>query len=251
MQGVHPFAESLDDIGPIAASLRDLKLATELLLGRAMSVPIGPIRVARLGGYFLECVEADVLSALADIASHLGVLPTVELERAGIARSAAYVMTAIEGGSLHLPDLRVRAMSFDASTRDRLIAGALMPQSMHADAVRFQKDFKHGFERLFHDHDVLIAPCTPCIAPLISNSFFNWNGASVPARSHLGVLTQPISLAGLPVIAVPLRRPGLLPMGLQLIAASGREDILFELARQLDAAGITGATSPLPMDVNR
>jgi hypothetical protein len=32
-----------------------------------------------------------------------------------------------EGGSLHLDNLRIRAGDFDTATRDRLLAGALLP----------------------------------------------------------------------------------------------------------------------------
>ncbi len=37
-------------------------------------------------------------------------------------------------------------------------------------------------------------------------------------RANLGLFTQPISFIGLPVVAVPLRKPGGLPIGVQVIA---------------------------------
>ena len=43
------------------------------------------------------------------------------------ARAAAFIITAAEGGNLHSADLRSRARDFDPMTRDRFLAGALMP----------------------------------------------------------------------------------------------------------------------------
>jgi aspartyl-tRNA(Asn)/glutamyl-tRNA(Gln) amidotransferase subunit A len=54
------------------------------------------------------------------------------------------------------------------------------------------------------------------------------------------MLAQPISLAGVPVLSAPLKRPGQLPLGLQLIGAPGREGLLFDLAARLEVAGVLG-----------
>ena len=43
-------------------------------------------------------------------------------------------------------------------------------------------------------------------------------GVELPVRANLGLFTQPISFIGLPVVAVPLQRPGGLPIGVQVIA---------------------------------
>ena len=56
--------------------------------------------------------------------------------------------------------------------------------------------------------------------------------------------TPPASAPALPVIAAPLKRPGKLPLGLQLIGPPGGENRLFALAEQLEAAGLIGATTP-------
>ena len=54
----------------------------------------------------------------------------VEIPEAQRARSAAYVITASEGASLHLERLRKQANDFDPAVRDRLIAGAMIPAAM-------------------------------------------------------------------------------------------------------------------------
>ena len=67
------------------------------------------------------------------------------------------------------------------------------------------------------------------------------NGQRLPVRASMGMLTQPISFLGLPVVSVPLRTAGGLPIGLQLIAAPFNEQACLRAARVLEASGITDA----------
>ena len=92
------------------------------------------------------------------------------------------------------------------------------------------------------DVDILIAPATPCAAPTLGTEWLTLNGQRLPARASLGLLTQPISLIGLPVCAVPVWgcHPTL-PIGVQIIAAPWREDLVLRVAHHLQLAGIVHA----------
>lgn len=241
MAGVFPFVDSFDDIGPFATTIADLEAVWRVLGGTGEA---GVPRVARLGGWFDRNVAADLAAAIERVADHLGGLETVEFPDVGRARSAAYLMTAGEGGARHLPELRRRALAFDPATRDRLVAGALMPASYYRDAQRVRETFRAAAETLFERHDVLIAPCVGEVAPLIDDPHVTVDGARVPARAHLGLFTQPLSFIGLPVIAAPLLRPGKLPLGLQIVGRPGSEATLFALAGRLEREGLTGASPP-------
>jgi aspartyl-tRNA(Asn)/glutamyl-tRNA(Gln) amidotransferase subunit A len=244
LSGVAPFVDSFDDSGPFAASLPDLELAVRVLSDGKMGSGPAPIaRIGRLGGWFARNLAPDMAGAIAEVAHRLDARD-VELPEVAVARSAAYVMTAMEGGALHLPDLRRRALEFDPATRDRLLAGALMPGSAYFEAQRFRAWFAKQAAALFERFDVLIAPATGMVAPPTDAPTIEIDGQQVPARAHLGLYTQPLSFIGLPALAVPLRRPGLLPLGLQLVGAPGREASLFALAEQLEADGLTGVSPP-------
>ena len=91
---------------------------------------------------------------------------------------------------------------------------------------------------------MLVCPAAPCIAPTIADPMMRVGGKSVPARAHLGILTQPLSFIGLPVIAAPLSRPGKLPLGVQIVGAPGSENRLFEFAERLERMGLIGTSSP-------
>ena len=241
MRGVYPFVDSFDDIGPFATTIADLKLAWQVLGGVGETAPV---RVGRLGGWFERNLAPELAAALDAVDAHLGGLETVAFPEVDRARSAAFLMTAAEGGARHLPELRRRPLEFDPATRDRLIAGAMLPASQYLAAQAFRETFRAVVDALFGRHDVLIAPCVGEVAPRIDDPFITVDGERVPARAHLGRLTQPLSFIGLPVIAAPLRRPGKLPFGLQLVGTPGREGALFALAERLEADGLTGFSPP-------
>jgi Asp-tRNA(Asn)/Glu-tRNA(Gln) amidotransferase A subunit family amidase len=68
------------------------------------------------------------------------------------------------------------------------------------------------------------------------------DGLTMPLRPAFGLFTQPITCIGLPVLAVPLQNAeGQLPIGVQLIAAPWREDLLIRAAAVLEAMGICQA----------
>lgn len=70
------------------------------------------------------------------------------------------------------------------------------------------------------------------------------DGREVSVRKNLGAYTQPLSFVGVPVLAAPVNRPGLAPIGVQLIAAPGREDLLFAAALRLERQGVVAAHAP-------
>ena len=165
-------------------------------------------------------------------------------------RAAAFLITMAEGANLHLPDLRARAGDFDPATRDRFLAGALLPASWLLQAQRVRAAYRARVLPLFDSVDVVLTPAAPYVAPAIGQETVEVDGQTVPVRPNLGVFTQPFSCIGLPAMAAPLAdpraagAPGGLPIGVQLIAAPWREDLLFRAAAALERAGV--ASSPAP-----
>jgi aspartyl-tRNA(Asn)/glutamyl-tRNA(Gln) amidotransferase subunit A len=245
VEGTFPFVESLDVIGPFAASLRDLKAVQEVLSGKVLAaVETKSLRIARLEGWFRANANAELLAGIDAIAAALGSTQRMEWPMAEMARSCAFVLTAAEGGARHLESLRANAAGFDPATRARLAAGTTVPAGAVVAAQRFRDWFAMAMQALWQGVDVLIAPSVPGVAPRIDDDQIVINGQRVPARANLGIFTQPISLAGCPVLAAPLKRPGKLPLGIQLVAAPGREDTLFALAQILEDRGLIGSDPP-------
>ncbi len=238
--GVFPLAETLDDVGPFARSVADLR-AVWAVLGGSADDDCRPLRVAVLGGRFAVNLDPAQAAAIGRIAPDA---PVVDLPDVARARSAAFLITAFEGGARHREALARDAMAFDPATRDRLLAGALLPASVYAAAQAFRASFAATVAAAFAEVDVLLAPAAPGVAPLIADPRIVIDGTLRPARAELGIHTQPVSFAGVPSLAVPLLRPGRLPLGLQLIGRPGGEALLFRFAAGLEARGMIGFSPP-------
>ncbi len=261
--GTFPFVAAFDHLGPLARCVTDLALAYDAMQGpgegdpacTGRCDPVMPsldsgtagLRIAVAGGYFQRGAFPEVLAALHTVASALGATQEVDLPGAARARAAAYVITATEGAALHLDRLRTRAAEFDPAVRDRLLAGALVPASLVVQAQAFRRQFQADMRALFETVDVILAPATPCSAPMLGQQNFVLDGKEVPVRANLGVFTQPISFIGLPVVAVPVCGDGM-PVGVQVIAPAWREDVALRVARVLEREGVCAARPPVGWD---
>jgi aspartyl-tRNA(Asn)/glutamyl-tRNA(Gln) amidotransferase subunit A len=151
------------------------------------------------------------------------------------------VITAAEGASAHLADLIRRPGDFDPLTRDRFLAGALVPAVVYVQAQRFRAWYRAAVADLFGEVDVLLAPTTPCPAPRIGQDRIILDGVEVLTRPNLGVYTQPLSFIGLPVLSIPVVGPGALPLGVQVVGAPFREVDVLRVGALLEAKGVAAA----------
>jgi aspartyl-tRNA(Asn)/glutamyl-tRNA(Gln) amidotransferase subunit A len=239
-EGCLPFVHSLDVVGPLARDLDDLVLVRDVLRHNAperVDPPRGELRFGRMLGWFDRNVTDEMRAALAPLWRD-EVRVGRELQYAELARAAASVIIAGEGANFHRARLEQDAMAFDPATRDRLLAGLLLPADDYLRAQRFRHWIVARSRAQFELSDVLFSPAVPGRAPTIADPMMVFDGQPVRARSHLGIYTQPISLMGLPALVLPLAHDGPLPLGIQLVAAPGAETTLFAAARRLIAKGL-------------
>lgn len=258
--GSFPFCDSLDHLGPFGRSVRDLALAYDAMQGPAdgdlacagrpvepvlgaLDAGIAGLRIATLGGYFDTEGMPEAHAAVRAAAGALGAARTVEVAGVAEGRAAAFVITNVESAALHLKNLRSRRDDFDPDTRDRFLAGAMLPGSWYTRAQQVRAWYRAQFAEVFAEVDVLIAPATPFPAPEIGCRTVTIRGREMLTRPNIGMFTQPISAIGLPVCAVPVRRDGL-PIGVQVIAAPWREDLCLRVAAWLEKEGVAGFTAP-------
>ena len=101
-----PFVASLDHLGPLARSARDLALAYDAMQGpdpedpvcagrpvepalASIDLGIGGLRIAVAGGYFKRGASPEALDAVAHVAGALGATREIEIPEAARARAAA------------------------------------------------------------------------------------------------------------------------------------------------------------------
>jgi aspartyl-tRNA(Asn)/glutamyl-tRNA(Gln) amidotransferase subunit A len=263
-RGTFPFVDSLDHLGPLARSVRDIALAYDAMQGPdphdhacaarpvepvlpALEGGVGALRIGIAGGWIAERSGEEARTAIATVTEALNCAASVrslELDGAAAGRAAAYLITNAESSAFHLPRLRSRPEDFDPETRDRFLAGALLPARWLVEAQRVRRWWLERMMTVFAGVDLIVAPATPCSAPRIDQDTINLGGVEVPTRPNLGALAQPFSCIGLPVVTVPVFSSGSLPIGVQLIAPPWREDLCLRAAFHLERTGIAKAHPP-------
>ncbi|PHJ61424.1 amidase [Nostoc linckia z18] len=264
--GVTLFSSSFDHIGCFARSVQDIATVFDVLQGKdhrdpictkrppvetlhvtshldisAIKIALAKSAVGIAGDYFTKGAQPEALAAVQQVADALDVTEYITIPEAHRARAAAFVITASEGANLHFDKLQRRPEDFDPATRDRFLAGALIPSSWYLQAQRFRKWYRDRLREVFQNVDIILAPTTPISAPLIGQETMNLDGEEILIRPHLGLFTQPLSFVGLPVLSVPIQRPNALPLGVQLIAAPYNEALILQVAAVLEAKGIVSA----------
>ncbi|MBM3675964.1 MAG: amidase [Actinobacteria bacterium] len=109
--------------------------------------------------------------------------------------------------------------------------------------------YARGVARWFADFDVLLLPTAPEpalplgeLAPGAGDPF-----AQLMRLGELITFTLPFNATGQPAVSLPLHMSGDgLPIGVQLVARFGREDVLFRLASQLEQAAPWHSRRPAP-----
>lgn len=257
--GAYLFTGSLDHVGPLCRSAKDLSLVFDVLQGSDPTDPAqadkpymqtlaglseisDDLRIGVTGGYFTEKADPEALGAVETVTKALGAAETVIVPEAARARAAAYVITTAESSALHLRRIQTRPGDFDPDTRDRFISGAMVPAAWVQHAQRFRSWYREQVLKLFEGVDLLIAPATPFPALPSGTKTITLAGEELPARPNIGLFTQPISFIGLPVVSVPVWLEGRkLPLGVQLIAPPWREDLALKVAHILEVNGVVSA----------
>ncbi|MCW2635123.1 MAG: amidohydrolase, AtzE family [Blastococcus sp.] len=254
--GTTLFVTSLDHVGPLASTAHDLAAAYDALAGPddrdPVSAPGTPeaclpqmdrgvdgLRLAMAGGHFTEVAGDEVMSAVEAALRPLDVRRTVDVPGTAQACGASSVITSAEAGQRHLTRLRTRARDYDPAVRPALLAGALVPAVDYLAAQRFRRHYGEAVRTVFEDVDVLVMATTPCTAPRVGERFLRVRGEDLSIGANLGLLAQPWAFVGLPALSVPVRGPGDLPVGVQLVARPYDEAALFRVARALEIAGST------------
>lgn len=219
-KGVMPLGPSQDHVGPMANSVEDVALAFAAMGGRTGPYRGGELRIGVPVNYFYDGLDARVRSAVERAAQDAGGrevrLPDVEalmeIARVTLLSEAA----ATWGRYAKNPE------DFGADVWALFEKGRMVTAVEYLDAQRRRRRLAREFAKVWDEVDCLLTPATPFPAFPIEHS--------ADLRPAATRLTRPFNLLGWPALALPCgaTKAGL-PLGLQLIAAPGREDVLFEV----------------------
>jgi aspartyl-tRNA(Asn)/glutamyl-tRNA(Gln) amidotransferase subunit A len=159
--GSHPFVASLDHIGPFARRVCDLASVYDALQGRDTSdgfqaessrgtdAPLldrglDGLRCAVLGGYFTTWCDADARDAVARVAKALDVQDELQFLTPSW-RAPRRLSSAPPKGKSVPARASPRARAFEPHSRERLLAGAMIPSAWYIQAQRFRAQARQAF----------------------------------------------------------------------------------------------------------
>ncbi|MBN1885724.1 MAG: Asp-tRNA(Asn)/Glu-tRNA(Gln) amidotransferase subunit GatA [Candidatus Krumholzibacteriota bacterium] len=284
--GLIAFASSLDQIGPFARSVRDCAIAMQAIGGHdprdATTIPGGApdllssieegfagLRVgcpAALGDWEMDaCVRDAARRAFDGMEADGATVEEVVLPDPEVSIACYYVLAnaeassnlarydgvkyglRVEGRDLAGMYENTRGEGFGDEVKRRVLLGTYVLSAGYYDAYyakaqRVKAMMCERYERLFEDLDLIALPTSPTPA------FRLGERVDDPIAMYLSdIFTTAANIAGLPAISVPAAlSPDGLPLGMQLVAAAGREDLLMRGARAMERIFRFRETHPRP-----
>jgi aspartyl-tRNA(Asn)/glutamyl-tRNA(Gln) amidotransferase subunit A len=235
-RGVVSLSWTMDHVAPIAASVGDAALLLDVLLSEGSRLAgIAPATAARIGmpaaaftggDPAVAAAVEDVLAALASSGFPVEEVKRPSLDDLSLANAAGLVVSRCEAAAFH------RSLGLDRGlywqeVAEQLDEAAGLLAIDYLDAQRMRARLAGDLLGCFETADVLAMPTVPVVAPPVDDF-----------AEYLMLLSRnaiPWSFVGFPAVSVPCGRVDGLPVGLQLVAAPGREDVLVAVGRAVEA----------------
>lgn len=247
--GGMPLAVELDHVGPMARHPQDLALACDVLFGLDPKLSAGPDRTApdafgwtnadyamRIDGPLYERVGAPSRGAVARVMQRLAT-GGAETNRITLPKDFERVPWCIEiilcrGMALHhAAERRHNGGRMSERVRYLIDRGLKISDTEHAEALAMATDFADFLGERIGDDTVVVNAATESVAPLRED------GTGFPMLQALW------TLIGWPSLALPCGSHDGAPIGIQLVARPGREELLLSTAASL----LDGDKTTFPM----
>ena len=249
-RGTTPVSPEHDTVGPIARTVVDVARlfatiadddgqdstpAPHSLEGLAATLgdPIGdPIDGVRIGLPSSFCFDrlhpeiADAVRTATATLERLGAqLHDIDLPEMEPAFAAARGMIIADAAAVHRERLAERPDDFASDVRVWLRDGAAIRPHEYAGFLDCRRTWRRTVAERFRSVDLVLSPTVGMPAPRIAEC-----EAMTEVTLDLTRLTTPWAFAGVPALSVPcgFSTEGL-PIGLQLVAAWGRESLLLRV----------------------
>ncbi|UHS58423.1 amidase [Agrobacterium vaccinii] len=247
--GVAPLSWTLDHIGPMARSARDIarvlpfmtaKSEPELAAQCAAMLHDAEVEGLRIGvpvNWFTELVDGAVLTnwetalkTLEALGCTLVSLPAIDIAPW---HDAGWTILQSELATLHSARLD-RAELFDAGLLHRLKNGLAFSAVDYARALQIRAEAQTGFLAAMEDVDLVVTPGVGGEAGRLDSLTVDVNGEAHSFQSLISRNTMIFDVTGLPALMIPsgLGKSGL-PTGIQIVARPQADALCLRLGAAL------------------
>jgi aspartyl-tRNA(Asn)/glutamyl-tRNA(Gln) amidotransferase subunit A len=242
--GVFPLSWSCDHIGPIATGVAEAGLLFEAMSGVSAPAPgpaPAPLSVGRLVGEDLALVDPAVSEVLDQLCGRLegggARIDEVELPL-GAARSAVATIVLPELAAAHA---HLLATTGEEGYGRRVLAAIRLGQSALATeylaGLRYRGRFVALVEEVLDEHDALLLPTIPVVAPeRASQTVRLGDGSEMGVQVALTALPGAFNCSGSPVVSLPIGLVDGLPVGASLVGRIGGDHELLRVAAVVEDA---------------
>jgi Asp-tRNA(Asn)/Glu-tRNA(Gln) amidotransferase A subunit family amidase len=226
--GILPFAPSLDTVGLFTQSVADMELLWSRGFGGEITATLQKIAAMPLP------VEPEMAAAFGTAVERLrreGVIVDELPPPKGFERlhPAALTIAEYEGARSHQRIWRDYGGRIGSQMAELVTRGLAIPDDLYVAARETVAGLSAALGGVFWEYPLLVTPAATGAAPL------GFDSTGDPA------MNSPWTAIGIPALSIPLPVDGP-PLGMQAVAAWGRDDALLAVAVQLEALlGAPGA----------
>ncbi len=247
--GAFELAASLDHIGPMARSARDVALLYAIIAGHdpadptsrpGRSDPIDTDAAIDLRGIRIGYAPTAQETCDPELSAAIGEAVSVFADMGATLRDVALpdmisgaaqweLLAGVEAALAHAATYPARADDYGVALSRLITLGRNASTLAYQKAHLIRMDLRGRLDALLADVDMLILPVLPFATPTLDR--LGALADDPDANTRLISFTAPFNLSGQPALCLPCRPTSDgAPLGFQLVAAQGREDVLLRVA---------------------
>ena len=244
-EGAFPLSTSLDSVGPLAASVRCCAIVDGILSGEARRAPIAPpasrLRLAVTRDVVLddadETVRATFDAAIERLRAAGAVIETLQFpefgELAHINRKGGLICA--EAYAVHREALATQGEQYDQRVAARILRGRDIDAADYIELLARRAQWIAAVEARLRDHDALLMPTVPVIAPTIASleasdeTYFAANGLILRNPTLINFLNGC-------ALSLPCHTPGEAPVGLMVAGPAHADTRILDVGLAIEQA---------------
>jgi aspartyl-tRNA(Asn)/glutamyl-tRNA(Gln) amidotransferase subunit A len=241
--GVADLAPTLDHVGPLADTVENCAA----LFGAMLDLSAMPAwryrdlsgrKIARLGGYFEQPLDAEVRQAL-DAAMQAARSDGAdcserEVSDCDMAPAIQFHTICAEATSADWDRLQQAPETLGEDVRVRLEIGLFLPGHLYVKAQRLRRVLAERLDAVLRDADILICATMRSPAPALGAAAITIDGTTYPLHTAVTQLTLPFNLTGLPALSLPWTRTAEgVPVCIQVVGRRGADWRVLAVAQRL------------------